>query len=1020
MPIRFFVYTLLPLLAVLSGHLSAQTRISGVVNSYAAVRALNLDCRQTVGLDRSLQGVVPGSRIIIVQMKGASVDSLTGEMTSLGRTGTFEYAEIAQVLPNMLVLSAPLRKQYDVSAFVQVVTVARYDSAIVVQQVQPLPWDGAVGGVVVLDVAGRLSLQANINATGMGFRGGRASVVRSVICNDMRLFSEYALGGGGEKGEGWSTALSPGTASRAPWCGGGGGGGDHNGGGGGGGGAGVGGQGGYQWEGCGPTRAAHGLGGSPALDPPNSIALVVGGGGGGGHQNDRGGAAGAPGGGVVIVRAGILQSQGSQITAAGRHGIEAVLDGGGGGGGGGTVVLEASTILGAPTLDVSGGNGSSIRSGPDLHGTGGGGGGGRIIYANRRAPVGVSNLLNGGRRGVNAGHRAAINAHGAEDGAAGSLVLLADIPLHPQMADPLLADMPRDTTVCHGTPVAVPLSMRGGYPPYRWSVTSASGALIAANSQPGPVIATQDSVLLLTVTDSVGCTVTDTMRIVVEDRAWLAVESAVVGPLVCEMLVDTAIIIRNPSNDTIFVYSIDVTAAGVQLDVPALPLRIPPGSSMRLPARIVPQASGTFTASIRIRSNACTPDIVASLTYLVERPEWSAPTLLAIQPHIPCNSPPNEGVIDIASRSTGAAAVRVDTAFTDAPFTIERLGPTRFRVRWTPSKEGIEAGVVTLVLLPCGDTLRVPVTAESTTPQLVISGGGALDVLTETVDVEVVNVGSGSADITSAVVTDAGYTLLVVGATLPKVLAPGEKLVLRVGLASGAAPQRTRVEVRSATPCDTTLDVGIRRERGVRARIATESFITAPGSIIVIPITIENVASNVYPLLQQWQARVRVNRNALQLVVDGIRPTTVTFTVEHEQDTTTIALSDVWVTDGRVAELSMRTLFERSARSAVEFDQTIPLWVNLEADVVQQTEYVDGEVDLTGSICTRPARVVSFGRLQGTVEMYDVLGRRKRVLNIDVSTDDELWQFVDASGEDNLSILVLRNSQGLVLWRGLR
>ncbi len=992
----------------------SQTRIGGIVNSYAGVTAISLDCQQTVDLNQPLNFLPSGTRVLIIQMKGASADAATGAIIDRGGAGTFEYATVAQAVGTRLVLAAPLRNSYNVAAAVQVVTVPRYTDAIVTSTLRAAPWNGSQGGVLALDVARTLTLEANIDAGGCGFRGGRRSVNFSAQCGFDAPFVDMALGVSGERGEGLSASPPPQNGGRAPWAGGGGGGADVNGGGGGGGGAGAGGNGGYHVDTCGLPRTAFGIGGDGVDNPRNSVALIAGGGGGGGHQNNGIGTDGAPGGGVVIVRAGTLVANGNNILAHGQSATEAVVDGGGGGGGGGSILLEIGQILGNPTMSVAGGAGGTCDGMGLLHGPGGGGGGGRIIYANQRAPVGVTNVLRGGVRGGNRGRPSISGDHGSQDGAAGSLVLLALIPLEPAVATSLTAVLPADAVVCSGTPIDITMTVRGGYPPYRSVLTNRQGDVLATNTSMHRITAVTDSVLVLTVTDSVGCSVSDTMRIVVENRAALVMTSVDMGTFICERSADTAVVIFNPSRDAVTVRSIDVQSNGTIVSIPTLPLTIVPGASLRIPVHLVlPAGDGNVTATIRLTSTACTPVMEATVVARVTRPRWQSPPVVNVPTHVRCAGPPADTTITIVSLSSGEARITADTAWIDAPFSIVRTGDAEWRVAWLPTADGPVAGVMTVVLRPCGDTVRIPVQSSSTQRTLQIRGGGRLDVATERVDVVVENTGTAVAMITQVEVSDPAYVVDVGAGGMPRALAAGQQMVCTVLVANPAAPAQALVTVRSQEPCDTSMSVPIERRRGVEAGVWVTSATAAPNERVDVSVVVDSVRTNIAPLLQRWQATVVFDGNSV--VPAAVAPPTVQATWRREGRTLAVDLNGPWTGNGVVATLTLQTLLAHPPRTPIAIDTTVALWPSLPGDVLDSVEYRSGTLDLTGSICDRTARIIALRGIEGSLTVYDLLGRVVHISDVHETTNisDVL------GGVRGGHVAVLRTLDGNLFWQGL-
>lgn len=1001
-------------LAAIYAPLRAQTRIGGVINTYAAVRAITLDCRQVVELQQPINPLPSGSRILIIQMQGASADVATGTLADRGGAGTFEYATVAQATATTLVLASPLRNTYNVNAAVQVVVVPRYTNATVTSTLRPAPWNGTVGGVLALDVQGTLRLEANIDASGCGFRGGRKSLSFSARCGNASLFLDYDLGTSGEKGEGLCRTPPSFLAGRAPWANGGGGGADVNGGGGGGGGAGAGGQGGYQVDTCPLPRTSYGLGGDAVDNPRNTIALIAGGGGGGGHQNNGSGSDGAAGGGIVIIRAGTLQAGDYAVLACGNDAADAHADGGGGGGGGGSIVLEVGSLQGNPTINVSGGKGGTVDRATSLHGPGGGGGGGRIIYANQRAPVGVTNVLRGGFRGGNRSRPTTSGDHGSQDGAAGSLVLLAIIPLEPPTATTLTAQLPADTMVCRGTVIDIPLRSTGGYAPVQRLLTDRRGTPLAADVPTMRLTAVADTMLILTVRDSVGCIATDTMHVRVENRAALLTASVDAGVYVCERFVDTAVVFTNPSIDDVVVRSIDVITESSVVSIPALPLTLAPGQSLRIPVRLLlPVNDGQAVATIRLTSTACVPVMDVTVSARALRPRWQHPPSVAIAHHVRCAGPPGDVRVEVLSQSSGAATVTADTAWIDAPFMMTKVGPAAWRITWVPGSEGVVTGTLTAVLMPCGDTVRIPVSAASTNRNLVVRGGGRVHVVTETVDVEVENTGTAPATITHIDVSDPAYTITVAGGGLPRVLAPGERLRCTIAVENSGAPATATVSVRSAIPCDTTMTVGISRQRGVMARITVGSATAAPNDRVEIDVSISDVQTNVASLLTRWRATVAFDGASVMPI--EVTPPSVTARWRRDAGQLVVDMEGPWNGEGVVATLALHAMLANPPVTPITVDTAVPLWDGLPSDVFSDVTVDPGVLDLTGTICERSLRAIAVRGFNGTLTMYDLLGRAEREVSFDASTD--LHTVIHSNA--GVRFGVLRSANGSVVWRGV-
>ncbi|RMG92481.1 MAG: hypothetical protein D6706_16785, partial [Chloroflexi bacterium] len=379
--------------------------LTGVINHYASVEAFDTSlCKNQIIVDTAYQFSV-GERVIIVQMKGAQIylgnDSAFGTVLDYRNAGGYEINYIWEIRGDTIVFANMLQKDYDINAAVQILNYPVYSSAMVIDTLTAMPWDGAKGGILAFEVTGDLFFNGVIDVTGKGFRGGRHSR-GSVSCNHTDYFSKYIRNMAGKKGEGIANYDILYEAGRGPLANGGGGGNNSNSGGGGGSNYGTGGRGGNQYILCGPLNVG-GLGGR-AIDYNNlSERIFLGGGGGGGQENDDQGTCGAPGGGAVLIKATRFLGNNKYIIADGAD-VDTVAgrDGAGGGGGGGSVLIYADTFMTPVTVQVNGGDGGNTNNSgyTNCHGTGAGGGGG-VLWINRNhLPANITLIANGGAAGI--------------------------------------------------------------------------------------------------------------------------------------------------------------------------------------------------------------------------------------------------------------------------------------------------------------------------------------------------------------------------------------------------------------------------------------------------------------------------------------------------------------------------------------------------------------------------------------------------------------------------------------------
>ena len=431
-----FKYLIISLLLIsgFTGSLFSQTKISGVINKYGRVTSIGTDF-VIVSDEAQFDQFSRGDTVLLMQMKGARIYASEGSTygtayASYGQPGRHEFLTIFSVDDdlNKIVFRNNIVNTgvngFDTGSGVQIIRVPSYNSAEVNAVLTCQPWDSITntGGVLTAIIGRTLSLNADINVTGKGFKGGVITSGKGLcnITNPVKLnkFVYSALSdSSGFKGEGLTVRVNAGATpypsvyplyakgKGANFTGGGGGNGKYSGGGGGSN-YGSGGLGGWELSDCIPPN----LGGERGKDVVTTglNGGIFMGGGGGSSTYLTGGAPtpGGNGGGIVILICDTLKGNNHSILADGGHpGTADGEAGSGGGGGGGSIALYLQNYSSVPaesalSIAARGGQGgNNLRNA----GNGGGGGGGLVLTNSITPPANVIRSVTGGAQGTRGG-----------------------------------------------------------------------------------------------------------------------------------------------------------------------------------------------------------------------------------------------------------------------------------------------------------------------------------------------------------------------------------------------------------------------------------------------------------------------------------------------------------------------------------------------------------------------------------------------------------------------------------------
>ncbi len=471
----------------------AQTNISGVINSYAKVTVISPDaCKPEIEVDDPT-GFNVGDVVMIIQMQGATVsetdDANFGAILDFGPAGLHEKNVIASISGNGMTFTNQFANNYEVESNVQIVTVPQYEDVTITGEVTALPWDGDKGGIIAFEATGTTTLNANINATGAGFRGGVRNVIDpnncSFIVENNSYFYDISQWQGSVKGEGIAIPVAGKEAGRGAWANGGGGGNDHNTGGGGGSYFGAGGTGGLNDDPNILTCQGPSPGEGGRIISVFTGRFFLGGGGGAGHDNDDTGTNGGNGGGIIYIRTGSINPLGNQIRADGNFAFATGgPDGAGGGGGGGCIYLKADNLLSGGQLQARGGGGGNVQTlgfskcmGP------GGGGGGGAIYADFVNPY-FAYELQPGSPGVVENTPLSCNGtnNGALAGSDGLQFPTFDLDEGTPVDVISFIEQPEDVTICTGESADFSIDITGTATSYQWELDNGSGFTTLADN----------------------------------------------------------------------------------------------------------------------------------------------------------------------------------------------------------------------------------------------------------------------------------------------------------------------------------------------------------------------------------------------------------------------------------------------------------------------------------------------------------------------------------------------------------
>ncbi len=486
-----FKYVIVILLSIPLALISQETSLQGVVNTYTRVQSID-ECSNTMSVSNP-SGLQAGTQVVIIQMKGATINNQNnnsfGQINELGSAGLYEINTIASINGSNVVMQRPLLNNYDVNGRLQLVNMPVYENVTTSDTLTCQAWNGQTGGVLALEVSGELRIDAPLDVSGKGFRGGQAVALTSECSGDFLFFpgtniTNYFFSTnnwrGAAKGEGIAEYTVLREWGRGPQANGGGGGNDHNTGGGGGANVSSGGQGGQTNRNSNSECRGEnpGLGGV-ALQQDN-IRLFMGGGGGAGHANNSAeNVSGGNGGGIIILKANQITRVFGGIYADGRSPGPAQGDGGGGGGAGGTIAIEVNQLDDNTLIHAFGGNGSLVDNNglERCFGPGGGGSGGQILINQPGMLPDTRFQVTGGQAGRSINSAICSNSSNmAENGSNGQLSIIESLAVNVDSFEtPEIESQPVSLNVCEGNDLSIETIVSGDNITLQWQLNRGTG-----------------------------------------------------------------------------------------------------------------------------------------------------------------------------------------------------------------------------------------------------------------------------------------------------------------------------------------------------------------------------------------------------------------------------------------------------------------------------------------------------------------------------------------------------------------
>ncbi|MEO5929781.1 MAG: choice-of-anchor D domain-containing protein, partial [Candidatus Kapaibacterium sp.] len=374
-----------------------------------------------------------------------------------------------------------------------------------------------------------------------------------------------------------------------------------------------------------------------------------------------------------------------------------------------------------------------------------------------------------------------------------------------------------DLILCSGS--SVPLTVTKGST-YQWSPATGLSCVDCRAPIASPKTTTR---YIVAVTDSLGCTASDTVMVVVRTPKISSTSSTIdFGSLLgCTTSAQQDFLLRNNDSADIDIDQATFSDAGFAVVSPGFPIHIKAHDSVTIHLRFTPVKGGISTGRMTLKA-LCNTEYVIDLTGTKPTTAISAdPAVMAFGTSFACQTIAADSTITISN--TGTAPLTVGKEIVSAPFSV--IGPALPRtiqpgdtihliVRYAPVGPGTFSTDLALPFQAgaCSDTLRVTLNAVRRQPGATASLSSIsfppLLGCDATRDTTIVVVNTGDAPITiDGGIGTAGFRL--VNATPSGPIAPGDSITLTLGFtpaAQGASATRFALVY---GPCHDTIPVNL-------------------------------------------------------------------------------------------------------------------------------------------------------------------------------------------------------------------